>query len=54
MSEYDNGFSTNNLLGTCQEIIMMMSQKKQTSKYKEKLIILQLIEIIVIKSKETR
>ena len=44
----------NNLLGTCQEIIMVISQKKQTNKYKEKLVILQSIGIIVIKSKETR
>ena len=45
--------STNNLLGVRQEVI---SQKKQTNKYKENLIILQSIGIIhvVIKSKETR
>ena len=47
------GFSTNNLLGVCQEIIMVIS-KKQANKYKEKLVILQSIGIIVIKSKETR
>jgi len=33
---------------------MVISQKKQTNKYKEKLVILQSIRIIVIKSKETR
>ena len=33
---------------------MVISQKKQTNKYTEKLVILQLIGIIVIKSKETR
>ena len=37
-----------------QEIIMVISQKKQTNKYKEKLVILQPIGIIVIKSKKTR
>jgi len=37
-----------------QEIIMVTSLKKQTNKYKEKLVILQSIVIIVIKSKETR
>ena len=31
----------------CQEIIMMISQKKQTNKYKEKFIILQSIGIVV-------
>ena len=36
-----------------QEIIMVISQKKQTNKYKKKLVILQSIGIIVIKSKET-
>jgi len=46
-----NGFSTNNLL---QEIIMVISQKKQAKKYKEKLVMVQSIGIIVIKSKETR
>jgi len=49
-----NGFSTNNLLGARQEIIMVISQKKLTIKYKEKVVILQSIGIIVIKSKETR
>ena len=33
---------------------MAISQKKQANKYKEKLVILQSIGIIVIKSKETR
>jgi len=33
---------------------MVISQKKQTNNYKEKLVILQSIGIIVIKSKETR
>ena len=38
-----------------QETIMVISQKiNQTNKYKEKLVILQSIRIIVIKSKETR
>jgi len=32
---------------------MVISQKKQINKYKEKLVILQSIGIIVIKSKET-
>jgi len=47
--------NTNNLLGTHQEmrVIMTISQKKQTKK-KKKLVILQSIGIIVIKSKETR
>jgi len=36
-----------------QELIMVISQKKQTNKYKEKLVIFQSIGIIVIKSKET-
>jgi len=36
-----------------QEIFMVISLKKQTNKYKEKLVILQSIGIIVIKSKET-
>ena len=49
-----NGFSTNNLLGARQEIIIVITQKKQTNKYKEKFVILQSIGIIVIKSKETR
>ena len=48
-----NRFSTNNLLGACQEIIMVIS-KKQTNKCKEKLVISQSIGIMVIKSKETR
>ena len=39
---------------THQELIMAIFQKKQTNKYKEKLVILQSIGIIVIKSKETR
>ena len=43
-----NGFPTNNLLGARQEIIMVISLKKQTNKYKEKVVILQSIEIIVI------
>ena len=33
---------------------MVISQKKQANKYKEKFVILQLIGIVVIKSKETR
>jgi len=33
---------------------MMISQKKQTNNYKKKLVILQSIGIIVIKSKKTR
>ena len=33
---------------------MVISEKKQTNKYKEKLVILQSIGITVIKSKETR
>jgi len=37
-----------------QELIMVISQKKRTNKCKEKLVILQSIGIIVIKSKETR
>ena len=37
-----------------QEIIMVISQKKQPNKYKEKLVMLQSVGIIVIKSKETR
>ena len=41
-------------LDTSQELIMVISQKKQTNKYKEKFVILQSIGIIVIKSKETR
>ena len=49
-----NGFSTNNLLHVRQEIIMVISQTKQTNKYKEKRTILHSIGIIVIKSKETR
>jgi len=49
-----NGFSTNNLLGARQEIIIVITQKKQTNKYKEKFVILQSIGIIVIKSKETK
>ena len=36
----------------CQEIIMVISQKTQTNKTKKKLVILQSIGIIVIKSKE--
>ena len=31
-----NRFSTNNLLDAHQELIMVISQKKQTNKYKEK------------------
>ena len=42
------------LLGTLQEIIIVISHKKQTNKYKKKIVILQSIGIIVIKSKETR
>jgi len=41
MSEYEVywlGFSTNNLLGTRQEIIMI-SQKNQANNYKKKLVI---------------
>jgi len=37
-----------NLLGARQEIIMVISQEKQTNKHKEKLIILQSIGMIVI------
>jgi len=54
MSEYEVYWLTDipyNLLGTRHEIIMVISQKKQTNKYKEKLV---MIGIIVIKSKETR
>ena len=43
-----HGFSTNNLLGAHQEIIMVIS-KKQTNKYKEKLAFFQSIGIMVIK-----
>ena len=46
-----NRFSTNNLLDTRQELIMVISQKKQRNEYKEKWVILQSIGIIVIKSK---
>jgi len=41
-------------MDTRQEIIMVISQKKQTNRYNEKLVILQSIGIIIIKSKETR
>jgi len=41
-------------LGACQEVIIVISFKKLTNKYKEKFVILQAIGIIVIKSKETR
>ena len=37
-----------------EEIIMVISQKKLTNKYKEKLVILQSIGIIVLRSRETR
>ena len=38
MSEYEaNRFTTNNLLGTHHEIIMVIAQKKQTNKFKENL-----------------
>ena len=47
-----NGFSTNNLFGACQEIIMMIFLKKQINKCKEKICNLQSIVSIVIKSKE--
>ena len=50
----DNGFSTNNLLGTPRNDYGNLSKKKQTKIDKEKLVILQSIGIIVIKSKETR
>ena len=52
MSEYEVYWLTD--FRACQEIIMVISQKKLTNKYKEKLVILRLIGIIVIKSKETR
>ena len=45
-----NGFSTNDLLGEHQEIIMVISKKSKTNKCKEKSVS---IGIIVIKSKET-
>ena len=48
-----NGFSTNNLLGARQEIIMVIF-KKANKQVKGKLSNLQSIGIIVIKSKETR
>jgi len=41
-------------LGAWQEIIIVISFKKLANKFKEKLVILQAIGIIVIKSKETR
>ena len=47
-------FPPNNLLGARQEIIMVISQKSKQTSIKEKLVILQLIGIIAIKSKETR
>ena len=37
------------LLGTLQEIIIVISHKKQTNKYKKKIVILQSIGIILIK-----
>ena len=49
-----NRFSTNYLLDVRQEIFMMISQKKQASKCKKKLIILQSIGIIVIKVRKQR
>ena len=49
-----NRFSNNNLLGACQEIIMMIFQINQTNKYKEKLVNLESVGIIVMKHKETR
>jgi len=49
MSEYKaywlTGFPLIKLLGTCQEIIIIIF-KKETNKYKEKLVILQSIGII--------
>ena len=47
-----NGFSTNNLLDICQEIIMVISEKKSKKKkvaIRKNLIILQSIGIIVTK-----
>ena len=50
-----NGFSANTL-GTLRNNYgdLSLSKKKQTNKYKEKLVILQSIGIMLIKSKETR
>jgi len=58
MSEYEvywlMDFPQNTLLGVRQEITMVISKKANKEKYKEKLVILYSIGIIVIKSKETR
>jgi len=43
-----------NNYGMHQELIMVISQIRQTNNYKEKIVISQSIGIIVIKSKETR
>ena len=58
MSEFEahwqKDFTPNNLLDARQKIIMEISQKSKQTSIKEKLVILQLIGIIAIKSKETR
>jgi len=51
MSEYEAywlGFSTNNLSGAGQKIIMVIKKNKQ---YKKKLVIIQSIGIIVMKTR---
>ena len=57
MSEYEAYWLTGFLLinsWACQEIIIVISFKKLTNKCKEKIVILQVIGIIVIKSKTCR
>jgi len=54
MSKYEAYWLTAFLLINCQEVIIVISFKKLAIKCKEKLVILQAIGIIVMKSKETR